>query len=194
MNQLTDTQWRARETQIKRQITLAKKARTADGTLAEKIDHQRVQKSHEEALRQHRLNYHSLVQPIIVDATIDEFYIQDSRNVVGNSILWWGVEGEGYTTDVSRARVLTRAEAVAQNACRETDIPWAKAYVDARTRPVVDVQFVNIAVALESAAMTLHQEPKSKPKQRANCHACGGFISEQQVYQGCPRCKADNRP
>lgn len=60
------------------------------------------------------------------------YYIQDTRQVVGNSCLWWA-RGGGYTCDVRRAAVFTEKEAFRQHEMCTTDRPWPKTYVDART-------------------------------------------------------------
>ncbi|MES2319957.1 MAG: hypothetical protein V4631_20955 [Pseudomonadota bacterium] len=67
----------------------------------------------------------------------NQFYLQDSRSYVGNDLLFWSKDGKGYTTDVSKAQVYSREQALAQHQSRETDIPWPKAYIDAKTRPAV---------------------------------------------------------
>jgi len=71
------------------------------------------------------------------------FYLQDSRGYVGNEVLWWAKNGHGYTTDLTKAHVYTEAEALSQQRCRSTDIPWPKAYIDAKSRPCVDHQSIN---------------------------------------------------
>lgn len=78
----------------------------------------------------------------------DQFYLQDAREhaYVGDGLSFWGFGGSGYVTDLSKAQVFTR-----DGACdhRNTDIPWPKAYVDARARVGVDCQYVELSEALE---------------------------------------------
>lgn len=124
----------------------------------------------------------------------DEYYIQDSRGYVGNDMLWWAKDGKGYTSDLRRAHVYTKAEALSQHNCRETDIPWLKSYIDTNSRPAVDMQDVSIKVALDGTGIILRQPEKPK-KERINCYACGSFMSDRQLWgDGCPKCGADNRP
>lgn len=78
----------------------------------------------------------------------DEFYLQDSRSYVGDGLSFWA-EGGGYTTNIEKAEVRTQKRAVGQHECRDTDIPWPKAYVDAKARVGVDCQNVDIDEALE---------------------------------------------
>lgn len=123
---------------------------------------------------------------------MDEFYLQDSRSYVGNDILFWR-EGGGYTTDVSKAEVFTKEAALRQNRSRDTDIPWPKNYIDNKTRPAVDMQYTDIKEALKGLKLKLYKQPPA-PKPRHRCDGCGAFISEDQVYLGCPKCGEDNRP
>jgi rubrerythrin len=123
----------------------------------------------------------------------DQFYLQDSRSYVGNDMLFWAVKGNGYVTDVSKAEVYTKAEAVAQHQCRETDIPWPKDYIDAKTRPAVDMQYVKRDEALAGTGIEIIKPRKLKRKV-CNCHSCGSFLSQIQVFTECPKCGAENRP
>lgn len=123
-----------------------------------------------------------------------EFYLQDKRQYVGNDILWWAKDGKGYTTDLSMAEVYTKEKAVKQNQSRETDVPWPKDYVDARTRPAVDMQHVDIQTALQGSGITLAQPPKPK-REKYKCEDCGRFVNEEEYYsriyhgQHCRNCE-----
>jgi hypothetical protein len=122
------------------------------------------------------------------------FYLQDSRSYVGNDVLWWAKDGNGYTTDLSKAHVYTKAEAVAQHESRETDIPWPKAYIDGKTRPAVDMQYIKRDEALAGTGIKLRKPPKRRPEV-INCCGCGQFMSMENAYLGnCKTCGADNRP
>lgn len=68
------------------------------------------------------------------------FYIQDTRQFVGNCPMWWGPNGSGYVTRIDEAGRYTEKEAVKQNRTRDTDIPWPCAEIDAIARPTVDCQ------------------------------------------------------
>lgn len=68
------------------------------------------------------------------------FYIQDTRQFVGNCPVWWGPNGSGYVTRLDEAGRYTEQEAVKQNHCRETDIPWPCAEIEAIARRTVDFQ------------------------------------------------------
>ena len=90
------------------------------------------------------------------------YYLQDSRGYVGNDMLFWAKDGKGYTTDLSRAHVYTRHDAVSQHNFRETDIPWPKNYIDQRTRPAVDMQYVSREEALSGTGIVLIKPQKPK--------------------------------
>lgn len=123
----------------------------------------------------------------------DQFYLQDSRQIVGNDMMWWAKGGNGYTSDVSKAEVFTRERAQRQHSDRVTDIPWPKAYIDAKTHPVVDVQYVNHKEALEGAGITLIKPAKPK-RDQYRCYHCGVFLTMRDFYGDCPKCGGDNRP
>lgn len=117
------------------------------------------------------------------------FYLQDSRTFVGNDVRWWAKDDKGYTTDLRNAEVYSQEEAQRHHNCRETDIPWPKEYIDARTYPAVDMQYIKRDEALAGTRIKLQ-----KPHMH-NCWCCGAFMSEKQIFTtGCPKCGADNRP
>ncbi len=122
-----------------------------------------------------------------------EFLLQDSRSYVGNDVLFWAKDHKGYTTDVSKAHVFTKEEAVAQHQCRETDIPWPKQYIEARTRPAVDFQIIDREQALQGTGITL-RKPERRKREPFQCIHCGRFMREEQQYEPCPNCGGDNMP
>lgn len=81
----------------------------------------------------------------------DLWYLQDTRGYVGNDVLWWAKDGNGYTTDISKAHAYTRDEAFQQAAMRGTDRAWPKAYIDGKTRPAVDMQYIDHQAAMAAA-------------------------------------------
>ncbi|MBH1529892.1 hypothetical protein I5T99_12595 [Stenotrophomonas maltophilia] len=68
------------------------------------------------------------------------FYIQDTRQFVGNCPVWWGPNGGGYVTRLDEAGRYTEQEAITQNRTRTSDIPWPCAEIDALARRTVDCQ------------------------------------------------------
>lgn len=122
------------------------------------------------------------------------FYLQDSRQFVGNDVIWWRKGGNGYTTDLREAETYTSDEAQRMHFARTSDIPWPKDYIDAKTRPAVDFQYIKRAEALEGTGIEIVQPAKPKPE-RLRCQQCGSFMNEHHLWvSGCPKCGADNRP
>lgn len=117
----------------------------------------------------------------------DLYYLQDSRGYVGNCMSFWATAG-GYTTDVSKAEVMTKDVAVRRHEARESDIPWPKDYIDARTAPRVDHQYVDRKEALARTGIKL-KKPQRPPKQVYRCGSCGVFMSERDYYcTPCSKC------
>jgi hypothetical protein len=124
----------------------------------------------------------------------DLFYLQDSRTYVGNDMMFWAKDGKGYTTDMRLAEVYTKDEAQRRHNHRASDIPWPKDYIDARTRPAVDMQHVNRAAALAGTGIEL-AKPRPKTPDTINCTGCGRFMGGTQRYlQDCEHCGTNNRP
>lgn len=125
---------------------------------------------------------------------MEQFYMQDSRGYVGNDVLWWAQGGNGYTTDLSKAQTYTKEEAQRMHNSRPSDVPWPKGYIDAKTRPAVDMQYIRRDEALAGTGIELVKPVKAK-KQQLKCANCGRFLSEAQLWAGeCPKCGCDNRP
>ncbi len=114
-----------------------------------------------------------------------QFYVQDKRSYVGNDILFWR-DGGGYTTDVSKAEIFTKEHAMALHKSRHTDVPWPKEYIDSKTRPAVDMQYVKNKEALETVGIELPPDPKP-PRQPQNKCYCGKFIRNSE--HTCPGCE-----
>ena len=122
------------------------------------------------------------------------FYLQDSRGYVGNDMLFWVKGGRGYTTDLRKAEVYTKEKAQFMHDSRETDIPWPKEYIDAKTRPACDMQYVKQDEALEGTGIILRPMKKCC-KDQFRCSGCGSFMSEMGFWSGdCQRCGTDSRP
>lgn len=72
-----------------------------------------------------------VVVPDPTELDTDLFYIRDTRQTVGNSALWWGRNGSGYVTELDRAGLFSRSDALRIAANRSTDVPYAKSDVEA---------------------------------------------------------------
>ena len=104
----------------------------------------------------------------------DEYYLQDKRQMVGNSMYWWRKNGAGYCCDVREAHVYTRAEAFAQHRMRDTDVPWPKAYIDARVAHHVDFQRVDLELARAAYSSVETSPAPEKPLLCACDDVCMG--------------------
>ena len=69
-----------------------------------------------------------------------QYYIQNTQQYVGNCILWWRKECQGYTTHLDDAMVVDQPEALLIQANRETDQPWPVDVVRAAASLQVDAQ------------------------------------------------------
>lgn len=88
-----------------------------------------------------------------------QFYIQDTRDYVGNSILWWANNNSGYVCDIRKAKIFTEDEA--KKICRgrgryhrtnqqDGKRMWPKEYIDQRISFHIDMQDCNFKQAMDS--------------------------------------------
>ncbi|SEN71791.1 hypothetical protein [Nitrosomonas marina] len=75
------------------------------------------------------------------------YYMQDSRNILGNNMLFWRKGCQGYTQCIADAEVFTADEAIRQMISRRSDIPWRKDYIDGIASLSVDTQRADIRAA-----------------------------------------------
>jgi hypothetical protein len=68
------------------------------------------------------------------------FLLQDSRQLVGDCMVWWAQGGNGYTSDLSKAQRYTKDEASSMNRSRDSDVPWPENLIQSRSFPAVDMQ------------------------------------------------------
>lgn len=59
-----------------------------------------------------------------LEESIEKFYIRDTRQCVGNCLLWWRKGGSGYTTDLDEAGQYSKEEAEKICKNRSTDIMY----------------------------------------------------------------------
>jgi hypothetical protein len=78
------------------------------------------------------------------------YYIQDTRTYVGNSVMWWRVGGNGYTTDLKHAWKVSADVAASQMRCRSTDIAWKCSEIDAGAQTHFDHQKLRDLKPLEA--------------------------------------------
>lgn len=66
-----------------------------------------------------------------------KYFLQDSRQYVGNDMLFWRKGRAGYTTNIDDAHEFTLKEALDE---RDSDIPWPVEQMRNISMPVVDMQ------------------------------------------------------
>lgn len=80
-----------------------------------------------------------LVEKFSDDTT---FYIQNG--FVGNSILWWALNGHGYTTDIFNAQIYTKKEVLERFVNgRLSDVIWESKHVQSKIKHHVDSQYLS---------------------------------------------------
>lgn len=67
------------------------------------------------------------------------YYVEDTRQRVGNCILWWAKDCNGYTCHLDKAHIFTAYE-VATEIHRDTDKAWLKSDIDKAASMQVDHQ------------------------------------------------------
>ena len=70
------------------------------------------------------------------------FYVQDRRNYVGNSVLWWGLDAAGYVIDPRKAMKVSK-DYILKHIWRKTDIIWEATEVENNITAHVDSQHLN---------------------------------------------------
>jgi hypothetical protein len=70
----------------------------------------------------------------------NQFYLQDSRGLTGNNVVFHQVDGAGYGTNLDKLEVLTLEQAQRSHDGRETDVPLLKSLVDELSITAVDHQ------------------------------------------------------
>lgn len=71
-----------------------------------------------------------------------QYYLQDSRTYVGNSILWWAKNSSGYTTNIEEAELFNEEEVMKLFKNRITDVPWKKEDVEKAIIKIIDSQYL----------------------------------------------------
>lgn len=74
----------------------------------------------------------------------NEFYLQDTRSCVGNSMTWWKHDNCGYVCDIRKAKVFTQEDLNKRGFHPEDNKKaWPKEYIDARISHHIDMQHCN---------------------------------------------------
>ena len=70
----------------------------------------------------------------------ETYFMIDRRSLIGNCVVFWAKDHKGYTTDLEKAHMFSKEEAISieRNRCSECAIPYEEAMKAARLR--VDFQ------------------------------------------------------
>ena len=88
------------------------------------------------------------------------FYMQDKRQHVGNSMMWWAKNHAGYTTDIKKAHVFKSLTEARKATCRNTDALWPKEYIDSKITSHVDHQHVSqweLSIQMDEVDRVIHK-------------------------------------
>ncbi len=124
------------------------------------------------------------------------YYLQDSRSYCGNDVMWWGKENKGYTSDLSKAETYTRQQAMQKHNLRKTDKAWPKNYIDKKTRPAVDHQYLELSMILkDDSDKQEHVQKQVKCCRCKNIHALNQRKDKLNnktgmIHSTCPCCGA----
>jgi hypothetical protein len=72
----------------------------------------------------------------------EQFYLRDTRSNLGSTCLFYGKNGNGYTSNLNDAEVFSHAEAQRYADKQEHFIPLSKSKVDALTISRIDMQYL----------------------------------------------------
>lgn len=91
----------------------------------------------------------SACDPAAAMPTPKLFYVQDTRQLVGNALLWWRKGGQGYGCNLDEAEVFT--EHAARQLIKSSGYKyraWPKEYIDARVIKAIDFQHLETDQAM----------------------------------------------
>lgn len=92
-----------------------------------------------------------------------KYYLQDSRQVVGNFLLFWRKGRAGYTTNIDDAEEFTLSDALSE---RDTDVPWPVDYMRDLAKPMVDHQ--NLSHTYREQRQRLVKQMVNSPTKSVN--------------------------
>lgn len=85
---------------------------------------------------------HSTCLVSAVAVSVEEYYLQDTREIIGNCMLFWRLGG-GYTCHLKDAEKFSKEAALAQEKSRRSDRAFKCSDIDAIADPQVDVQYAS---------------------------------------------------
>ncbi len=111
------------------------------------------------------------------------FYIQDSRSYVGNDVLWWRPNSEGYTCQIDEAGLYDEAFCLG---ARDTDIIWRWEDMKPLATRVIDIQRMR---DIESVVF-----PPAWAAERPDLVALWRIVETEKGSAEVPECVARHMP
>jgi len=108
------------------------------------------------------------------------FYLQDARQVVGNSVLWWRKGSAGYTCDLNDAELFSEEQARAEHLNRDSDRYYSQAQIDALAE-----RHIHLDTLHSQLGGGLHRE---EPAEQAECSGCLATGPADALCDDCRRC------
>ena len=104
------------------------------------------------------------------------YYIQDTRQIVGNCMLWWGPNRAGYTTQLEEAGLYPKKEAEEICRNRRTDRAWPKDLVESNT--VTHVRAGRLVTAAQNNGVSMFRCKRCKAMPGMPCTTPSGAIKD----------------
>lgn len=142
------------------------------------VDHQYLTLSQEQALAAAPEN--------------DRIYVAYKGDWDGNCLIWMSLS-TGRTSNLADASTWSLSHAPGFAA--RGYVPWPMSYIIQHSRPVALAASLNHKQALREVGLKLPKIKRQRIRRYVtNCHGCGRFLSERQVYGDCPNCGGSNAP
>lgn len=109
------------------------------------------------------------------------YFLQDTRSVVGNCMVFWAKDCCGYTTNLEDAHLFTLDEAIGH---RSTDRPWPAEQMWKLSKPRVDVQDLPRKKVFPEKEMLPSYDSLTRRIDRLERKISG--------MQNCPACREDD--
>ncbi len=90
--------------------------------------------------------------------TDELYYIQDTRSFHGNALVWWGIDGGGYTSDISIAGKYPYKRMVQIITNRFSDVAYKCSYIDNNEKArktIIDAQYINQSEKITGENITI---------------------------------------
>lgn len=122
----------------------------------------------------------------------DRIYVAYKSDWDGNCLIWMSLTA-GRTSNLADASTWSLSHA--PGFAGRGYVPWPMSYINQHSRPVALAASLNHKKALREVGMKLPKIKRQRIRRYVtNCHGCGRFLNERQVYGDCPNCGARNAP